>query len=749
MAESESVWPPRSPMKALLSSPSGRKRFREYQDNALASTSPNKLLGSPSLLDKLRAARADRDHEILPIKPEQTDISDDDEDEEILQLKLQAIQAKLKLKKLQQEKVKARENTRPENAKYTDFLGSDPKLEVALSPVKKIASSAELRSPNRVILGIDKGLHASDVSLKRAHNLPTSPMKQRQEGGKPVFKGRPSIFTQCRPSSSSSSAAPQAPSKSFSERMAEMRDRDTDREKKDSAVRNARSSHFNVDKAEMTRYHEASEDATTHNSASERDIRKPVERSIKHSHSMPSLRSVPSNSTQHGISKAIVSDDNKKGDPSLFEAFSGTALSSRILPHSFLKRTMPSDQFTVYTVPSLLKNITSPAYEIPDGVGDYVVFGIIANISNPRSHKPNAADNRTSSSQDWEKKWNDGANNNQKFMVMTLTDLKWTIDLFLFDTAVPRYHRLSIGTLVAILNPGIMPPKKGREDTGAFSLTLNNGEDQVLEIGKAAHLGHCTAKKKDGQECKQWIDSSKTSICEFHLNAQINRTRGSRAGLNSTDSWQSKKPKEKSQTNKHGFDYESQTFYYAIGGTTPQESSGQKWALGATGNAGLSTAKLIDHGDSGDPFVDSKMLERDKKDRLRRRMDAMSREHEIAKKLARFNGSAGSQYMQSRTAEEGSSSKRTGMNAPEANKGGITKQDILADKIGGQSKKRAADSVRLSPVRKKTRFLTDQGIKVAGRESIGAGSGGPPQVEQMKKTDDDTDDDDDDDLDIV
>src|SRR5690349_4833007 len=104
-------WPPKSPLKALLSSPSGRKKYREYQDLGPASTSPDKLLGSPSLLDRLRAARANRDHEILQPQHGQLE-EDEEEDEETLQLKLQAIEAKLKLKKLQQQKAKEAENTR-------------------------------------------------------------------------------------------------------------------------------------------------------------------------------------------------------------------------------------------------------------------------------------------------------------------------------------------------------------------------------------------------------------------------------------------------------------------------------------------------------------------------------------------------------------------------------------------------------------------------------------------------------------
>lgn len=734
MSEAE-VWPPRSPMKALLSSPSGRKKYRDYRDSGVKVTSPSKLLGSPSLLEKLRAARVDRDHEILETAHEQVD---EEEDEETLQLKLQAIEAKLKLKKLQQQKARATENSRP--GTMESAITSSSRLEVALSPSKRAVVPGLQRSPNRIVLGIDKGLHASDVSLRRAKTINASPVKKQRPQAEPEFVRRSSIFTQCRPSPAST-----APAKTFSERMADMRGHETDRAKKVSAVLDSRSSRFKLDKAEMNSYSVASEETS-----------KPAAKSIKHSQSMPALRSTsPSKAATKATRPSSGDEDEHTGDPSLYEGFSSTHLASRILPHSFLKRTLPTDQFTIYKLPDLLKNVTSPNYEIPDGVGDYVIFGIIAQMSNPRNHKAKPANTNVTASNEWEKKWNDGANNSQKFLVMTLTDLKWTVDLFLFDRAVPRYHRLAPGTLIAILNPGIMPPKKGREDTGAFSLSLNDGEDQILEIGKAKYLGYCSAKKKDGQECGQWIDTSKTSICEYHLNAQVNRTRGARAGVNSMNGWQPDKAKDKEKrSSKRGYDWESQSFYYAVGGIAPKKTQEQRWSFAPTYNPNLSTAKLIDSANNGDdPFLaEGQMLERDKPDRQRKRIEAMAKEHEIARKLSKFGGSAGGQYMLSRTAEEGSREKRTGFKPATGGHGtggnGVTKEDILAEKTGEKRKYRTADSVRLSPVKKKTRFLTDRGIKEAGRESLGASST-PHNLPITNETTRDDDTDDDDDLDII
>lgn len=729
-------------MKALLSSPNGRKKYQEYQESGLISQSPNKLLGSPSLLERLRAARTDRDLGSLEKSQSRTD-EDEEEDEETLQLKLQAIEAKLKLKKLQAQKTRDIENVRPNDVERA------PKVEVALSPTRRTAAALQ-KSPSRVLLGIDKGRTADDVSLRRTRTIHGSPTKKQVHH----VDARLS-----RPTSNTNNAQA-APAKSFSGRMAEMRDRETTREQKSSAAHGARSSRFKVDRTELASYHAASNvssssavtDGADHESkhayssqsaASSQRALHEISRVIKQSHSMPSLRSIPpGRAAPPPVSSPAISASSKKGDPALYEDFSRTHLSSRILPHTFLTRTLPKDQFTTYTIPQLLKNVTSPDYLVPDGVGDFVVFGITANMTAPRNRNMRQAERNNLSSEEWQKRWKDGSANQQKFLIVTLTDLKWTVDLFLFDNAVPRYHRLTPGTLIAILNPGIMPPKKGREDTGAFSLTLHDGEDQVLEIGKAKHLGYCKSIKKDGHQCSQWVNASKSEICEFHLNAQIDRTRGSRSGVNKSNplaDWyadpkhQDPRHKEKPMRNRRGFDHEAQTFYYSVGGVKPVKQKEDRWSFAPTANPNLSTAKLLDMHNSDDPFLaEGQMLERDKGDRLRKRMAAMAKEQEIAKKLGAFAGNAGGQYMRKRTNDDDTAVMSSQMTGSATD---VAKEHIMGDRSSQTSKKRAADSVRLSPIKKKTRFLTDTGIKVAGRESLGA---------VAKTTDDD-----DDDLDIV
>src|SRR5207248_3820281 len=120
-------------------------------------------------------------------------------------------------------------------------------------------------------------------------------------------------------------------------------------------------------------------------------------------------------------------------ETSLFEPFSQLNLSTRILPHTFLQRSLLEEHFTLLRLPQLLRDVHAPLYELPESIIDYVVFGVIASKSCPQDHK--AGSSLAKGSDDWEKKWEDGSQNQKKFMVLQLTDLTWSVDLFLFVTA--------------------------------------------------------------------------------------------------------------------------------------------------------------------------------------------------------------------------------------------------------------------------------------------------------------------------
>jgi minichromosome maintenance protein 10 len=205
-----SQWPPRSPHEALLSTPGGREKLRRLAERQSPSPSPSKLRSARSAA-ALASLHADLDDDL-----------DDDDDEETLQLKLQAIQAKLRLKKLQSAKAQQKAGStagsdagslvsRPESR--TAGTGAEPSadvesqqgvplqsrlaavrdrndrqisqnsIQVPASPVRKVASTAALQtSPQRILLGIDKGRKASEVSLKRAPSMKRGPEDAHRGG---------------------------------------------------------------------------------------------------------------------------------------------------------------------------------------------------------------------------------------------------------------------------------------------------------------------------------------------------------------------------------------------------------------------------------------------------------------------------------------------------------------------------------------------------------------------------------------
>jgi len=755
-------WPPSSAKAALLSSPSGRRKYQELGAAALRMSPLKRSNTTPCLLDRMRAARDDRD--VLP----EPVASEEEEDEETLQLKLAAIEAKLKLKKLQKSKEKEDTSDRYGSSRLSSAASAlarnplspqKPRTEVPMSPSRRQQQPAEQKSPARVLLGIDKGVRGADVSLRRARTT-TGVSQRSQDNG-----ARNNALLTSRGSASGSARSTGAGKplerphvKSFGERMDEVREKERKQEKKRETVNVNRSTGFKFNHAELNSYRAAAEEIKA---------RSPVRSPTKHTHqavysreeilaasnnsnagnkvlkksrTMPDLRQAPPRPT---LERA---ESSSQGDASLYEGFSGLHLSSRILPHTFLKRTLPSESFTTFTIPDLLRDVKSPDYQVHESVADYVIVGVIASKSSPLDHK-NDRDEQSAGKSDWERKWQDGTQNQKKFMVLTLTDLKWTIELYLFGTAVPRYHRLSPGTVVAVLNPGIMPPKKGREDTGAFSLTLHDGEDTVLEIGTARDLGYCNVMKKDGKLCGSWVDISKTEVCEWHLNNQLAKAQSSRMGVNTgTNGYGGEGTRNRNRSDVfdsrlrgdgekvglrprnegHRYDkYTGSHFYVASSNTGVASRMGSNRST--TGSVALDS----------DPFGAEGLSSRDKEARLQKRMAAQQKEREIARKLTGLGaGSAGAEYLRHKTdSANGGERSMTANEARSQHSALATKANIMSQHAGAnENGKRAADSVRLSPI-KKTRFVTAKGIREAGRESFGG-----------RQNDDDNDDDD---LDIV
>lgn len=667
---------------------------------------------------------------------------DDDDDEETLQLKLQEIQAKLKLKKLQSAKAKGTTSTsspfgeallspetRPRsniaNSASLSHRDSHQQVEVPASPVRRAQAPITDQSPTRVRLGIDKGLTAEDVSLKRAPNY-------KRLNGSPLGKRTADRFAPAQP--------PAAKPISFNERLAAMRNDEVSRKERQAKIQKLRSNTFRINQTEMDSYKEVAVDIP------EEEVQAPVfsRDQILSNTANQSRSAIPRSQTTSALTETNPEAAGKATeDAASFEAYSCLHLSRRILPHNVLARHVSGK--TIFYIKDLLREVKSPDYSLPDIEQDIVVFGIMAKKSEPRSHQPK---------NDKAKKEDDERG---KFMIMTLVDLDFEVDLFLFDSGFTRFWKIVEGTVVAILNPNIMPPPPGRADTGKFSLVINSDADTILEIGKARDLGYCQSTKKDGKLCLSWVNRKKTEFCEYHSNEAINKQKSTRIEMNtsgfghrqkSQSGWFRRDAKlgnsfgEQSQSYKNkNFDWESRSQFFAA--------------------RSMSAADLIDGKDLG--MTDQK----ERREFLKRKNEAKERERDIMKKLGQVGSSAGRDYMkqagsrltnmpvpatsQNGVVESTADAELSSRNAeimelargdraihlspvkrkrPESSDAGssVTRSNTsaaygwgsnLRDKLSSMKQGEKFIQKEEAPLRKKTRFVTEKGIRVAGRESLG------------------------------
>ncbi|KAI7520533.1 hypothetical protein KC316_g19811, partial [Hortaea werneckii] len=243
--QSQAQWPPKSPFQALLSSPSGRKRWQDRRGQARdRSLSPSPIKSSSR---KLQAVAMPSDEEMDVDGRGADDDEDDDDDEETLRLKMEAIQARLKLKALQKKKKAEagaeagtgtgaeRERTRarasrdttppPSRGRRTSASQQDlnraPSVEVEVSPIKDHHEDP-LLSPARRRLGLNSVPDASGISLKRARDGTVTQQIKRSESALAPPSAR----------RSRDASPPKKKTKSFTERLQASRDQFEEREAK-------------------------------------------------------------------------------------------------------------------------------------------------------------------------------------------------------------------------------------------------------------------------------------------------------------------------------------------------------------------------------------------------------------------------------------------------------------------------------------------------------------------------------------
>lgn len=733
-ATEEPQWPPRSPYEALLGTPSGRDKLRKLAAEQ-ASLSPSPIRRSKSL-HALGSKSGN-----MP-RTADVQLDDEDDDEETLQLKLQEIQARLRLKRLQNAKTKkAAGSSDAENdvprSDSVPLLGPElearkrplssiesrriaasrrdlptPAVEVPVSPLRKREPS-----PRKPQVGLSSG-HMLSTGLTRTSSLRSGQAKtagtaqeqQQQQQGGHLRRGRTPVV-----GVEGQQAAPRP--KSFNERLAEARSAEEEQAQRQQRIRQLRTKNFDVGREEMEEYRNKAVDlpqetyrapefsredilgATALGCGLKRSNTVPAIRtaapaqdssdgftgdSVMSDHSAPQLsdtaqlqtagsqapapHSSSGSSSRHLLSagaSTLSSSSSSNSTSASFDSYSCWHLSRRVLPHSVLTRTLAGKKLLKIT--DVLRDVKAPDFALPDVEQDIVVFGIVASKTDPRSHQQKGKSLPTKDESS-EKETSTGAeeppSQRGKYMAITLTDLKWELDLFLFDGGFDRYWKLSLGSVIAILNPGIMPPPPGKIATGRFSLVVNSDDDSILEIGTARDLGFCGALRRDGNVCGSWTDKRKTDFCEFHTSEAVRKKRSARMEVATMD-------------------FGRDAGGGRRGGTGRKDGSGwDDWLGGRTGpsrfrrgDSSGSTFSRLQNGVSYDrethshAFVSRSLGAAallDSEDRaeraeaLRRRIREREKETEMAKKLAESGAGAGRVYARAVGAAAAASATRGG-----------------------------------------------------------------------------------------
>ena len=120
------------------------------------------------------------------------------------------------------------------------------------------------------------------------------------------------------------------------------------------------------------------------------------------------------------------------------------------------------------------------------------------------------------------------SSNGKKFRILTMGNLKnVTVNIFLFGDAYSAHTGLTMGSLVIVLNPKILPSKEKM----SFSLSVQDG-GQVVKIGDAKDFAICAGtRKSDGRRCTMAVNISKGKYCEYHVAAQFKKASGGRMDL--------------------------------------------------------------------------------------------------------------------------------------------------------------------------------------------------------------------------
>lgn len=111
------------------------------------------------------------------------------------------------------------------------------------------------------------------------------------------------------------------------------------------------------------------------------------------------------------------------------------------------------------------------------------------------------------------------------YSIIKLSDLRGpgnpkTVSLFLFSSAFKNHGKDSLGTVLGILNPGVMDNSRSHGDEACLSV---DNSDRVMVLGTSKDFGFCKSKKKNGENCTSVVNLALCEYCVYHVKQEYQK----------------------------------------------------------------------------------------------------------------------------------------------------------------------------------------------------------------------------------
>ncbi|XP_034243917.1 protein MCM10 homolog [Thrips palmi] len=211
---------------------------------------------------------------------------------------------------------------------------------------------------------------------------------------------------------------------------------------------------------------------------------------------MPSWKS-PAAAVAKGSRTLSLPDKKNKTGP--MDAYTDSSIGIRII-NPLVSSSVIKERLVGRKVISMsqVKQFTSDG-KITD---DWVIFGVIISKAPPRTSAK-------------------GSN----YSIIKLSDLRGPgnpriVSLFLFSSAFKNHGKDSVGTVLGILNPGVMDNSRNHGDEACLSV---DNSDRVMILGTSKDFGLCKSKKKNGENCTSVVNTALCEYCVYHVKQEYQK----------------------------------------------------------------------------------------------------------------------------------------------------------------------------------------------------------------------------------